>query len=149
MPLLDASCEAISLDTIKQVIKMLKKNYKATGECDISRKILKAANENTLQDLLSLYNLKWQTKTPTQQGKIGIFIKLPQHGNLSACSNWRRITLLSILGTLFCGILMYRLKQSDTKRGTSRIQSQSINHQPPIYIKNNHRRVNRNAIQIF
>ncbi|XP_052253125.1 uncharacterized protein LOC127859659 [Dreissena polymorpha] len=46
------------------------------------------------------------------QQKEGNLIKLPKKGDLSSCSNYQRITLLSVPGKVFNRILLNRMKDS-------------------------------------
>ena len=111
MPLLNTSCENITLEEIKSTIKNLK-NHKATGDDGISGEMLKAADDTSLNHLLYLFNQIWQNESPPQQWKNGIIVKLPKKGDLSDCNNWRGITLLSIPGKVFLSILLQRLRNA-------------------------------------
>ncbi|XGW22091.1 hypothetical protein V3C99_004784 [Haemonchus contortus] len=42
----------------------------------------------------------------------GVIVKLTEKANLTDCENWRRITLLSVPGKAFCGILLQRLRNA-------------------------------------
>ena len=80
-------------------------------------------------------------------------VKLPKKGNLTDCKNWRGITLLSVLGKVFCIVLFRRLigavenilreEQAGFRRGRScseqiftlrNIIEQCIEFQPPVFI---------------
>ena len=52
-------------------------------------------------DIGKLYPVNW---------KKGIFVRLSKKGNLSECSNWREITLLSVPGKVLSNIIYARLK---------------------------------------
>ena len=41
-----------------------------------------------------------------------MFIKLPKKGDISDCTNWRGITLLSVPGMVFCLIILNRLREA-------------------------------------
>ena len=51
------------------------------------------------------------TKVPSERKK-GCLVKLPKQGDLSSCSKYREITLLSIPGKVFSGVLLNRMKDA-------------------------------------
>jgi len=44
---------------------------------------------------------------------MGILITLPKKGDLADCSNWRSTALLSVLGKVFAGIFVERMRDAD------------------------------------
>ena len=57
-----------------------------------------------------LFQKIWKEEDIPAEWKEGYLIKLPKKGDLSNCSNYRRITLLSIPGKVFYRILLNRMK---------------------------------------
>jgi len=54
----------------------------------------------------------WQQKAIPADWKKGIIIPLPKKGDLSECSNWRGITLLSVPGKVFCKVLLNHMQDA-------------------------------------
>nr|KAG5711236.1 hypothetical protein BaRGS_004880 [Batillaria attramentaria] len=52
----------------------------------------------------------WESESVPQDWKKGHPVKLPKKGDLSSCSNWRGIMLLSISGKVLTRIILERLK---------------------------------------
>nr|KAG5689838.1 hypothetical protein BaRGS_012188 [Batillaria attramentaria] len=52
----------------------------------------------------------WESESVPQDWKKGHLVKLPKKGDLSSCSNWRGIMLLSIPGKVLTRIILERLK---------------------------------------
>ena len=59
-----------------------------------------------------LFKEIWQAKQVPAEWKEGYLIKLPKKGDLSNCSNYRGITLLSVPGKVFSRILLNRIKDA-------------------------------------
>jgi len=62
--------------------------------------------------LYPLFNKLWEEERVPTEWKEGYLIKLPKKGDLSSCSNYRGITLLSILGKVFNRVLLNRMKNA-------------------------------------
>jgi len=54
----------------------------------------------------------WQHKVAPVNWRMGIIIQLPKKGDLTDCSNWRGITLLSVPGKVLARILLNRMKDA-------------------------------------
>ena len=54
----------------------------------------------------------WKKKEVPAEWKNGYLIKFPKKGDLSLCSNYRGITLLSITGKAVNRVLLNRLKDA-------------------------------------
>lgn len=52
----------------------------------------------------------------TADWKLGYLVKLLKKGDLTQCSNWHRITLLSIPSKVLARIILERLKNALDKR---------------------------------
>ena len=59
-----------------------------------------------------LFKEIWQAKHVPDEWKEGYLIKLPKKGDLSNCSNYRGITLLSVPGKVFSRIILNRIKDA-------------------------------------
>ena len=59
-----------------------------------------------------LFKEIWKAKHVPDEWKEGYLIKLPKKGDLSNCSNYRGITLLSVPGKVFSRILLNRIKDA-------------------------------------
>ena len=112
---LPIDCNAPTKEEIRQAIKKLKSG-KAPGPDDIPAEALKADVETTVELLHPLFQKIWEEEQVPTEWKEGLLIKLPKKGNLSSCSNYRGITLLSIPGKVFNRILLGRMQAAvDTK----------------------------------
>ena len=60
--------------------------------------------------LHALFIKIWEEDQVPTEWKEGYLIKLPKKGDLSSCSNYRGITLLSIPGKVFNRVLLNRMK---------------------------------------
>jgi hypothetical protein len=74
--------------------------------------MLKSTDEHLLTHLLNLFNEVWKNENPPQEWKDGVIILLPQKGDPSNCNNWHGITVLSVIGKLFCSIILQWLKEA-------------------------------------
>ncbi len=85
------------------------KNNKAPGLDMITSEMLKSGDEIIIKRLTFLYNLCIKNGIVPKEWTKGMIVKLPKKGNLSECSNWWGITLLSVPGKLLCSVLLHRL----------------------------------------
>ena len=104
----------ISCKEIEDAI-CLGKNNRAPGEDRITADMLKVDPELSARCLVDLFNLVWEEEEVPAAWKKGIIVKLPKKGDLSNCSNWRGINLLSVPGKVFCRVLLQRVKNSVDK----------------------------------
>lgn len=54
----------------------------------------------------------WEEEQVLTEWEEGYLIKLPKKGDLSSCSNYRGITLLSIMGKVFNQVLLNWMKDT-------------------------------------
>lgn len=106
---LPIDCSEPTLDEIRKAIKQMKSG-KAAGPDSIPAEALKAHTEYTAEMLHPLFKKIWIQEEIPAEWKEGYLIKLPKKGDLSNCSNYRGITLLSIPGKVFNRILLNRMK---------------------------------------
>nr|KAG5692145.1 hypothetical protein BaRGS_020693 [Batillaria attramentaria] len=104
-------CDAPTKEEIRKAIKQLR-NGKATGPDNIPAEALKADVETSTEMLYPLFRKIWEKEQIPQEWKEGHLIKLPKKGDLSSCSNYRGITLLSIPGKVFNQVLLNRVKDA-------------------------------------
>ena len=100
----------ISLAEIKIMINKLKAN-KAAGLDQIIPEVLKNLNENFLEVIAKIMNKIFETVNFPEEWAVGIIVLLFKGGEKKDLNNYRGITLLSILGKLFVGILNERLEK--------------------------------------
>ena len=107
---LPIDCSPPRKEEIIQAIKQLKKG-KAAGPDGIPTEALAAGVETSTEMLFTLFKKIWDDEKVPLEWKEGYLIKLPKKGDLSSCSNYRGITLLSIPGKVFNRILLNRMKE--------------------------------------
>nr|KAG5685242.1 hypothetical protein BaRGS_035258 [Batillaria attramentaria] len=95
-----------------EIIKAIKslKSGKAAGPDGIPPEALKADIQTSTDMLHPLLRKIWESESVPQDWKKGHLVKLPKKGDLSSCSNWRGIMLLSIPGKVLTRIILERLK---------------------------------------
>ena len=108
---LPINCDKPSKAEIKKAIKTLR-NGKAAGPDEIPAEAIKADLETATSMLYSLFSKIWDKEEIPAQWKEGTIIKLPKKGNLSDCSNYRGIMLLSTSGKVLNRILLERMKET-------------------------------------
>ena len=106
---LPINCEAPTKEEIRRAINHLR-DGKATGPDGIPAEALKADVETSVEMLHPLFIKIWEEDQVPTEWKEGYLIKLPKKGDLSSCSNYRGITLLSIPGKVFNRVLLNRMK---------------------------------------
>nr|KAG5706977.1 hypothetical protein BaRGS_019582 [Batillaria attramentaria] len=107
--LLDISTNPPTKTEIIKAIKSLKSG-KAAGPDGIPPEALKADIQTSTDMLHPLLRKIWESESVPQDWKKGHLVKLPKKGDLSSCSNWRAIILLSIPGKVLTRIILERLK---------------------------------------
>ncbi|KAL6479464.1 hypothetical protein MHYP_G00128970 [Metynnis hypsauchen] len=100
---------------IIEAIKSLK-NGKAAGPDGIPPEALKADAKTTAEILHPLLQKIWEQEKVPADWKLGYLVKLPKKGDLSQCSNWRGIMLLSIPSKVLTRIILERLKKALDQR---------------------------------
>ena len=107
---------------------MLKRG-KAAGHDNITAEMLQNMGENGLEMLTELFNKIWEEERIPKDWEVGIVIPLFKKGNISNCSNYRGITLLSVVLEVYERIMEKRVReildkqlkesQSDFRKGRS------------------------------
>ena len=62
--------------------------------------------------LLQLVNNVWQEEQVPDSWRRGIIVRIPKKGDFSNCSNWRGITLLSVIAKIVSNIIYNRIKEA-------------------------------------
>ena len=104
-------CNIPTKDEIRKAIKQLK-NGKASGPDGIPAEALKTDLETSVEMLHPLFTKIWEEEQVPSEWKEGYLIKIPKKGDLSSCSNYRGITLLSIPSKIFNRVLLNRMKNA-------------------------------------
>ena len=112
---LEVDCDAPDLDEILLAIKQ-QKSGKAAGPDNIPPEALKQAEDINTEVLHMLFKDIWEKEDIPNDWKEGYIVKIPKKGDLSQCSNYRGISLLSVPGKIFNRVILNRLKNAvDTK----------------------------------
>ena len=90
-------CDPPTKKEIYEAIKQLK-NGKSAGPDSIPAETLKTDLETSVELLYPLFKKIWEEEQVPSEWKEGYLIKLPKKGEISSCSSYRGITLLSRQG---------------------------------------------------
>ena len=99
--------EVSSRGEIKTSVSQMNNN-KEPGMDGITAEILKNAGEKMIDLLEQVIQSVWESEVP-QDWRDAIHVSLYKKGSKSDCSNFRGISLLSIVGKLFSRIILNRL----------------------------------------
>ena len=140
------------MDEILLAIKQ-QKSGKAAGPDNIPPEALKQAEEINTEVLHMLFKDIWEKEDIPNDWREGYIVKIPKKGDLSQCSNYRGISLLSVPGKIFNRVILNRLKnavdpklrdnQAGFRRGRSCtdqiatlriILEQSLEWRSPLYV---------------
>ena len=102
------TCPITEEEIVYAITKL--KNNKAAGSDGIHPEMLKYGGPAMVNLLQTICNTVWENESIPEDWKIGTIITLPKKGDLSDCSNWRGITLLSLPSKVLCTVLLNRLK---------------------------------------
>jgi len=107
---LPTKCDKPTKEEIGRVIKQLKNN-KAERPDDIPAEALETDTDFLVELLYRLFTKIWAKEEVSSNWREGYLIKLPKKGDISNCSNYRGITLMSAPGKLFNRIILQRMKE--------------------------------------
>ena len=105
---LPISCDIPSREEIRKAVQQLK-NGKATGPDNIPAEALKTDVDTTVRLLYPLFKRIWEEEQIPADWKEGLINKLPKKGDLSNCSNYRGLTLLSVAGKVLNRVILDRM----------------------------------------
>ena len=77
--------------------------------------LLTADMEDTASRLTSCYNRLWETDRWQKVWRKEL-VKLFRKGSLRECNNWRGVTLLPVISTVFCRMQLWRIKKVVNKK---------------------------------
>ena len=98
-----------SADDISRCIRKLRTG-RAPGPDGITAELLISSSDIVVPYLWQLFSLVWQSGVTPKSWRVGNIIPLYKgKGSKQSCSNYRPITLLSVIGKLFASILLERL----------------------------------------
>ncbi len=115
LKLLDVKIDPPTKIEISKAIKTLK-SAKAAGPDGIPPEALKTDIQTSTEMLYPLLLKIWEQEKVPEDWKRGYLVKLPKKGDLSSCTNWRGIMLLSIPGKVLSRIILDRLKTALDKK---------------------------------
>jgi len=92
---LPSQCDKPAKEEIRKAIKHLK-NIKATGPDDIPAEGFKTDIDTSLKLLYPVFTEILEKEEVPSDWREGYLIKVPKKGDLSNCSNYNEITLLSV-----------------------------------------------------
>ena len=95
---------------IRKSLRSLK-NGKATGTDNVPPEALKEGGEVLVDQFHHLLNLIWTTEEIPMEWKKGLLVKPPKHGDLSQCSKWGGMTLLSVPSKVLTRIILEKIEE--------------------------------------
>ena len=98
----------ISYAEIKKCLKSLKNN-KTGGNDGLVGELFKYGGSGMANLLKALYEVVWTEEGIPKQWRKGLIVSLYKKGDVEDPGNYRGITLLNVVGKLFCKILNNRL----------------------------------------
>ena len=98
----------ISYAEIKKCLKSLKNN-KTGGNDGLVGELFKYGGSGMVNLLKALYEVVWTEEGIPKQWRQGLIVSLYKKGDAEDPGNYRGITLLNVVGKLFCKILNNRL----------------------------------------
>ena len=93
------------------------KNSKTGGSDGIVGELLKYGGFGMVDLLEQLFSVIWQEEIVPRQWREGLIVNIFKKGDREDPANYRGITLLSVVGKVFCKILNNRLVQCLDKEG--------------------------------
>jgi len=73
---------------------------------------LKGSGNIVAEILTTTCNIIWRCEEVSEDWKNGIVLPLPKKGDLTQCTNWRRISLQSMPGEVMATILLNRMRMA-------------------------------------
>ena len=101
--------DEIKMNEVQDAIRMLKRG-KAAGHDEITPEMLKNLGRNGVELLTSLFNKAWKEKRIPKDWELGIILPIHKKGDNRECSNYRGISILSVVLKVYESILGKRLK---------------------------------------
>ena len=98
----------VQTEEIKEAIRHMK-NHKSGGSDAITAELLKADLESTAHTMRQLLQRVWDEEKVPVEWRDGLIVKIPKRGDLSQCTNWRGITLMSVPAKILSRVLVRRI----------------------------------------
>ena len=107
-------CEDDRLDIViekDEIVKCIRKlkNNKTGGSDGLVGELLKYGGSGMVCLLEQLFSVVWHEETVPRQWREGLIVNLFKKGDSEDPGNYRGITLLSVVGKVFCKVLNNRL----------------------------------------
>ena len=99
----------ISEEEVRRAVSRLK-GGKAPGVCGIGPEMLKAGGEVIIHWLVSLFNLVWEKGEAPRDWRDATIVPIHKKGSRMECTNYRGISLMSVVGKVFARVLNVRVK---------------------------------------
>ncbi len=100
----------VNIEEVRRELKSLK-NGKSGGTDGIVNELLKNGGAMMSQGLTELFNLVWKRVKVPENWWMGVTVSLFKKGDRLDSNNYRGITLLNVIGKLFCRVMTARLKE--------------------------------------
>ena len=119
MLVVSGSCEDAFLDKRIEKVEIASclKNNKTGGGDGLVGELLKYGGSGMVCLLDQLFSVIWQEEAVPRQWREGLIVNLFKKGDKEDPGNYRGITLLSVVGKVFCKVLNNRLVQCLDKEG--------------------------------
>jgi len=99
----------IMMEEVRRGVKRLKMR-KAPGVCGVMPEMLKAGGEVVVKWLVMLFNMIWRVGVAPSDWRKAQIIPIYKKGSRLECSNYRGISLLSVVGKVYARVLNDRVK---------------------------------------
>ena len=99
----------IMQEEVRRGVRRLKVR-KAAGICGIMPEMLRAGGEMVVQWLTGLFNMVWRVGRAPGDWKNAVIVPIHKKGSRMECTNYRGISLMSIVGKVFARVLNERVK---------------------------------------
>ena len=93
------------------------KNHKAGTGDNMRNELLRYGSTPMSKMLKSIFDVMWETETVPDSWREGVIVNLFKKGDPTDPGNYRGITLLSVLGKLYCRVIKNRLNSFLEARG--------------------------------
>ena len=109
--ILDINLSEITREDIVRALKQLKM-WKAPGPDGLTAEMFKADIDTSADILIKLLKEIWNFELTPDEWDLGIITKIAKSGDLRECSNWRGITIASIVLKIMSLIILNRIKDA-------------------------------------
>jgi len=97
-------CDPPTSEEVVTVLSRIKLG-KAAGSNGLLPDIVRCCGSPLLDVIVSLFGTVWREKQAPVEWHDATLVPVPKKGDLSACDNWRGISLLDVMGKLFARTL--------------------------------------------